>query len=152
MAVDLYDSDFVAWTRAQAEALRARGAGANALDYDRLAEEIEDVGKSETRAAESLTVQILIHFLKLLMFPQNMSARHWTAEIAAFRSALKRKLSPTLLATLPADLEALYEEARLTQIAQALRDGSDIEPPPACPFTFDDVLGRGTDWTPGGEA
>lgn len=46
MADDLYDRDFFLWTREQAQALRARQAGANDLDWDRLAEEIEDVGRS----------------------------------------------------------------------------------------------------------
>ena len=35
MADDLYDQDFYLLTRAQAEALRTRNLGANALNYDR---------------------------------------------------------------------------------------------------------------------
>jgi hypothetical protein len=51
MADDLYDRDFYVWTREQAQALRARRAGANDLDWDRLAEEIEDVGSEQARTA-----------------------------------------------------------------------------------------------------
>ncbi len=44
----LYDEDFVAWAEHQAEALRAaaRGGSNQALDWENLAEEIEDLGKS----------------------------------------------------------------------------------------------------------
>ena len=41
---DLYDEDIVTWSEQQAELLRRRSA--NALDWDHLAEEIEDVGRS----------------------------------------------------------------------------------------------------------
>jgi hypothetical protein len=44
----LYDEDFVAWAQEQAAALRAAArAGSNLrLDWQNLAEEIEDLGKS----------------------------------------------------------------------------------------------------------
>ena len=43
----LYDTDFLAWSKQQAEALRA--AMRNGLDLGNLAEEIEDLGKSVRR-------------------------------------------------------------------------------------------------------
>jgi hypothetical protein len=52
---DLYEEDYFAWTRAQAEALRARGRGANALDYDHLAEELDALGNEQLAACESLS-------------------------------------------------------------------------------------------------
>jgi hypothetical protein len=53
MADDLYDRDFYVWTREQAQALRARQAGANDLDWDRLAEEIEDLGSEQRNKVRS---------------------------------------------------------------------------------------------------
>jgi len=46
-----YDTDFYTWTQAQAAALRA--GNWTAVDREHLAEEIEDVGKSERRAVIS---------------------------------------------------------------------------------------------------
>ena len=51
----LYDQDFVAWSKQQAEALRtaARIGSNQSLDWENLAEEIEDLGKSARRELQS---------------------------------------------------------------------------------------------------
>src|SRR5260370_34295988 len=46
-----YDDDYYAWTQYQAEVLRTMRRADNRLDRERVAEEIEDLGKSE-RGAE----------------------------------------------------------------------------------------------------
>ena len=61
----LYDADFYAWTQQQAELLRRLPTVGNELDPQRIAEEIEDLGRSELRAAQSLCEHIIEHFLKL---------------------------------------------------------------------------------------
>jgi hypothetical protein len=112
MAIDdLYERDFYAWTQAQAEALRKRGSGANALDYDNLAEEVGDMGKAERDAVESLVAQVLVHLIKLEFSANEDPKAHWRAEIVAFRKAWKRKLSPSIRAFLVADLEELHRDA-----------------------------------------
>jgi hypothetical protein len=48
---DLYERDFVAWTEEQAGRIRA-AAGTHSnlpIDWERVAEEIEDLGKSDAR-------------------------------------------------------------------------------------------------------
>ena len=57
-----YDTDFYAWTQAQAEAIRA--GTWDAVDRAHLAEEVEDVGKSERRALVSHLRVLLTHLLK----------------------------------------------------------------------------------------
>ena len=52
-----YDEDFYAWTQYQAEVLRSMPCDDNRFDRDHVAEEIEDLGKSERRAAESQIVR-----------------------------------------------------------------------------------------------
>jgi Domain of unknown function DUF29 len=64
---DVYDSDILVWSEQQAELPRRRAA--NALDWDHLAEEIEDVGRSELRAVESHLVQALRHDLTAMAWP-----------------------------------------------------------------------------------
>ncbi len=61
----LYDDDFYDWTQQQAELLRRGPAAANRLDYDLIAEEIEDLGQSELHACQSLCEHIIEHLLKI---------------------------------------------------------------------------------------
>ena len=64
MTIDnLYERDFTAWAEAQVEALRKRSA--NEIDWENVAEEIESVGRSDTRAFNSLVEHILAHMLKI---------------------------------------------------------------------------------------
>ena len=58
-----YETDFYAWTRQQAAALRDRKW--TTLDVDHLAEEIESVGQRDRDAIESQLVRVLLHLLKL---------------------------------------------------------------------------------------
>jgi hypothetical protein len=51
MTAPLYDTDFHAWAQAQAAALRPKDWAA--LDVDHLAEEIEEVCRSERKAVRS---------------------------------------------------------------------------------------------------
>jgi Domain of unknown function DUF29 len=64
-AAELYDEDFYAWTQQQAKALRTHFKGDNRLDVEHLAEEVEDLGKSELHAVESYVENVIEHFLKL---------------------------------------------------------------------------------------
>jgi Domain of unknown function DUF29 len=77
----LYDEDIYAWAQQQAEALRRLAATRrnlpNELDLENVAEEIEDVGKSELSKVESFIRLILIHLLKAASAPQARSQRKW---------------------------------------------------------------------------
>ncbi|WP_250509387.1 DUF29 domain-containing protein [Caballeronia sp. GACF4] len=57
-----YEQDVVAWAREQAELLRA--GKFSAIDVEHIAEEIEDVGKSEQRELSSRMAVLLAHLLK----------------------------------------------------------------------------------------
>jgi hypothetical protein len=95
-ANDLYERDYVAWAEAQAAALRARGAGRNAIDYDNLAEEVADLGKSEIHACESQIVNIIEHLLKIEFVGPAQTLPHWKKEIRGFRRQLDRHLTRTI--------------------------------------------------------
>lgn len=98
LAEDLYEQDYFAWTLTQADLLRRRGAGDNALDYDNLAEEVEGLGMGELRACESLLRQIVKHFMKLASADDSQfrDAPHWRLEIAEFRFQIEAALTPAL--------------------------------------------------------
>lgn len=63
----LYETDFYAWTRRQAEELRRLKLLRLHVepDLDRVAEEIEDLGTSERDTGRSQVERILEHFLQL---------------------------------------------------------------------------------------
>ena len=64
----LYEEDILIWSEQQAAALRklaARRDLPNELDLENVAEEIEDVGKSELSKVEGFIRLILIDLVKL---------------------------------------------------------------------------------------
>jgi hypothetical protein len=88
---ELYERDFYAWTQDQAALLRAwpEALRPNALDLNHLAEEIEDLGRSQRRAARSLLLQVVQHLLKLRLHPDRQSERHWKKEVNGLRDQLR---------------------------------------------------------------
>ena len=58
-----YETDYYQWTQVMAKALRERDY--SRIDWDNLIEEIEDMGKSQKRAIESLLMRLTEHLLKL---------------------------------------------------------------------------------------
>ena len=140
-ARDLYDQDFVAWTEAQAAALRARTAGHNALDHDRLAEEIEDLGKSDTRACRSLLDRIIEHLIKLEAFPDDQAAGHWRREVRVFR----RDLADILTATIRHRLEPRLPEMFAAMRAGLVADGYDLSAFARADYGWDELVGPGSD-------
>src|ERR687898_2032438 len=110
----LYESDFYAWTQAQAKELRrfARTRPNVPLDLAHLAEEIQDLGKSEYEAVFSLAQQILQRFLLIEHSPATDQRLHWADEIDGFRDHIDRELSPRIERQLKRDLRAVYADAR----------------------------------------
>jgi hypothetical protein len=91
----LYDTDIVAWASEQAELIRARKW--DALDLEHIAEEIEDVGKSEKRELRSRLAVLTGHLLKWEYQPDKRG-KSWMTTIEAQREslALLLKAAPSL--------------------------------------------------------
>src|SRR5215468_12696271 len=105
----LYEEDFYARTQRQAELLRRLPAKGNELDIEHIAEEIEDLGRSDLRAAQSLCEHIIEHFLKLEFFGLDEPAGHWRDEIVEWRLQLEKILTRSIEAKL--DLPVRYRMA-----------------------------------------
>lgn len=73
-----YDTDFYAWAQAQAQALRAKDWAA--LDIEHLAEEVEDLRKTERKAVRSQLRRLSSHLLKWAYQPAQRS-ESWQATI-----------------------------------------------------------------------
>ena len=150
----LYETDFYAWTQAQAKELRrlARLRPNAALDLAHIAEEIRDLGKSEKEAVFSLAQRIIEHLLLIEHSPAIDQRVHWADEIDRFRSRMKRKLSPTIRRHLKAGLDELFADARTLVERKMRRHGEDRAAaalPVARPYSLDQILG---DWFPNGAA
>ena len=94
----LYDQDFVLWTEQQAAALR-RSKGSNLpLDWENLAEEIEDLGISQRTRLNSQLRRILHHLFKLDASTAADPRAGWRATIRDARAEIEDLLdaSPSL--------------------------------------------------------
>ena len=141
-----YDTDVVLWSREQAAALR-KARLHQRLDIEHLADEIEDVGKSEQRELISRMAVLIAHLLKWAYQPDRQS-RSWRLTIADQRRRLELALrkTPSLRSTLR---DADWQEiAWLEAVALAQREtGLDRDVfPHTCPWTFEALLLA--DWLP----
>ena len=141
----LYETDFYAWTQAQAKELRrfAKTRPNVPLDLTLIAEEIEDLGKSEHSAAVSFVRLIMQHLLLATCSPASEQRRHWLDEIDEFRSRLEDKLTPTIKRDLESEFDEIYTRARRNVGRKMSRHGEHEAAaalPRECPYTLDQVL------------
>lgn len=144
-ADDLYDRDFYLWTKAQAEALRARGRGGNAIDYDVLAEEVEDLGKRDLRECVSRALVIIEHLMKLSWSTKAEPRGGWRATIRIQRSDLKRALTPSLRRMVEADLETIHQDAAFVAAESFSSEEPDAPRDQALRWTLPQILGEEND-------
>ena len=149
----LYDNDFLAWSKQQAEALRAamRNGANQSLDFGNLAEEIEDLGKSVRRELQSQIRRVVRHLLKLEHSPAKEPRRSWAESVVDARAEIEDLLesSPSLRTELDRDVQrqtrrgidlALKDLGRYQEI-----DAATIAALRAATYTEEQVLG---DWFP----
>jgi hypothetical protein len=139
-----YDTDILLWSERQAALLRELGARVrglpNDLDLENVAEEIESVGRTEFRAAESFLLLILQHAIKAAAAASPEPVPHWLAEIRTFHDQHLSAVTPAMRRRF--DLDRLWAKAR----KRVSEDRADIGEAPlvlpdACPFDiafFDD--------------
>jgi hypothetical protein len=144
-----YEDDFYAWTQHQSEVLRSLRVDDNRFDREHVAEEIEDLGKSERDAARSQIRRILEHLLKLQYSPARDPQFDRMDSILDARATLSDKLSPSLRRDAIAELEKLYADAR-RRAALGLQKFGETRAaanlPTECPYSFDQVCEP--DWYP----
>ena len=136
----LYERDVLAWSEQQATLLRrlARGERVNDLDWEHVAEEIEDVGLSELHAVHSFLTQILVHLMTLRGWPGSGARFHWRGEIVAFQTSARRRFVPSMRQRI--DLPEIYGDTA-RQIGQLRRGNTPaIAPARLCPVTLDQLL------------
>lgn len=98
-----YEEDYYLWIQTMVEKLKNQDY--STVDWDNLIEEIDDMGKSQKRAVESLLLRLTEHLLKLKYWEaeKQRNKKHWQAEVVNFRVLLGKRLkeSPSLKGKLP---------------------------------------------------
>jgi Domain of unknown function DUF29 len=138
-----YDTDFYAWTQAQAAALQAKDW--EALDLRHIAEEIESIGMDEKHAITRQLQRLLHHLLKWQYQPTHRT-RSWQVSINQARDRIGDVIERShSLQTYPAQRLALaYRRARRDAITVTGLPASTF--PEACPWDLDDIQREG--WLP----
>jgi len=135
-----YESDVVAWANEQAALLRA--GSFSALDIEHIADEVEDVGKSEKRELASRMAVLLAHLLEWRAQVANRSAS-WEVTIRVQRKAVAAHLedAPSLKAILRDDrwFSGVWGDA----VDQATKETGLAGFPEACPWSMEQVLDPG---------
>lgn len=140
-----YDTDIVAWAAEQARLIRA--GRFDQVDLEHIAEEIEDVGKSEQRELANRMAVLLAHLLKWLHQPERRGSS-WESTIREQRKALARRLQKTPSLQHCLNDKEWWEDAWLDARTEAAREtgiGFDRYPD-VCPWTSAEILS--SDWLP----
>jgi hypothetical protein len=133
----LYDQDFYAWTNEQAGLLRA--GRLSEADVEHIAEEIENMGKSEKRELASRLHVVLLHLLKWRYQPSRRGAP-WRVSIDNNRDRLEVHLAdnPSLKSFMPAALTQAYRLARRDAEVETGLDLSTF--PQSCPWADSEII------------
>ncbi|MBK1650526.1 DUF29 domain-containing protein [Rhabdochromatium marinum] len=138
-----YNQDIIAWANEQAQFLRA--GRFDLLDIEHLAEEIEDVGKSEQRELMHCMAILLAHLLKWQRQPERRGAS-WEIIIRNQRRGILRRLreTPSLQPKLddPDWWQAVWDDA----IVQAAQETGLADFQESCPWVREQVLAES--WLP----
>lgn len=132
-----YDTDFDAWAQQQAAALRAKDWAQ--LDIEHLAEEVEELRKTERRGVRSQLRLILSHLLKWVYEPQKRTDS-WRSTIANGRVLVQEDLEDNR--SLARELTALEDWAYPRARRDAAKDtGLPLATfPDVCPWPLAQVL------------
>jgi hypothetical protein len=135
-----YDDDLVAWALTNAALLRA--GRLSEVDADHLAEELEDLGKSERRALCS-HMRVLVQHLLKWQFQPGLRGPSWRLSIENARREIQVILedSPSLRPVADTCLHKEYPAARRNAVVESGLAESPF--PASCPYGADEVLAEG---------
>src|SRR3954464_9883915 len=103
----LYDTDFAEWSARTAELVRA--GRLDEVDLEHVAEEIDNLGRSERKSVRSQLRRMLLNMIKQQIQPERDGAS-WRASVADARREIREDLtdSPSLRRHLEAHLQEIY--------------------------------------------
>lgn len=132
-----YNDDFYGWTRDQVELLKA--GDFRGLDVVHLIEEIDSMGKSETRQLHNRLEVLLMHLLKW-QFQPSYQGNSWRNTIEEQRVRIRKHVAknPSLKGVLDETFLDAYEDARYSARRET---GLQLEVfPEQCIWGFEQVM------------
>ena len=137
MSSNLYETDFYAWTLAQAKLLKERDF--EHLDIPNLVEEIESLGRQERRELESRLGILIGHLLKWDYQPEKRG-KSWRATIREQRREILQLLkeNPSLKPYLEEAIAHAHESGLDLVVKETPLDYQDL--PPNCPYTSEQLF------------
>jgi Domain of unknown function DUF29 len=141
---DLYERDYYAWIQKQVRALRKHRV--EEIDWANVAEEIDDLGKSEKHSVESQMARISEQFLKLAYASariKSQNRRGWELSIRGARHQIRKLLreSPSLRRKTPELFADAHETGRTAALIALNLPDSAL--PETSPWTVEQVLDDG---------
>ena len=132
-----YEEDLYAWALKNAALLRA--GRVSEIDVQHLAEELEDMGKSERRALRSQLHNLLLHLLKWQFQPSHRGVS-WKLLLrnARHRIGIIIEDSPSLRPQIQVLILKEYPTARLDAIDETGLPEASF--PQTCPYTLEQVI------------
>lgn len=141
----VYQTDFYAWTRSQADLLRA--GRLSEIDIVHLAEELDSMGNSERRQLASRMEILIAHLLKW-RFQPSLQGNSWRLTIKEQRRRIAKLLKqmPSLSAEMDKDdwLADVWEDAVFYAVKETGFDESIFPADPI--WTAEQILD--SDWLP----
>ena len=141
----LYETDFYAWARQQAEALRQLQATRPnlPLDLGHLIEEVDGLADNKLGAVKGQLSRIMVHYLKLEFSPAPAPRRKWEISIVDAQNEIDRDMTPSLRPEAEQALPRVYKGARRLAAAEfRAHDEPDAAAalPGTCPYSLDQLL------------
>lgn len=140
-----YDQDVYAWALDQAARLRAQAElrPNEPIDWEHVAEEVEDVATRARKAVFSQARRAIDHLLKLQHSSRLDARRGWRRSVDDAREELAEDLTPVLRRDLEHALPDLYRRQR-KDTHETLIDYGEREVaaglPAMCPYTLEQIL------------
>jgi hypothetical protein len=135
----LYQEDYSLWIEQTTQQLREQNA--DSLDWQHLAEEIEDLGKELKHKVDSYLKQLLIHLLLYQYWTEEKErcGIGWRIEINNFRDELEWLFeSKSLYNYFLTRIDLIYIKARRQVIVKTQLNEQTF--PRICPFSVEQIL------------
>ncbi|MDD5213923.1 MAG: DUF29 domain-containing protein [Methylococcales bacterium] len=135
----LYNTDFNSWIQQHIFLLKA--GRVNEIDNTHLIEELEDMGKSDTRELKSRLTTLIAHLLKW-QFQSDQRSNSWKSSIIEQRTQLSFLLddSPSLKRTVDDSANKIYSKAREWAIEETGLKSAVF--PTNCPYSVEQLFDK----------
>ncbi len=148
MVSKLYEQDFNRWREVVIKQIKAKNF--QAIDWENLVVELEDMGKAEKRAFVSNLTILIAHLLKLMIqkdAPNSMKGS-WYSSVTEHRFRIQKDLqeNPSFQSYLAEAINKSYKDARKLAIKEGQKADFGVRKPSAaeyseqCPFTIEQLL------------